>query len=666
MSDANLNHLCARIAIEECVRRGCRTIVVCPGSRSAPLAAAAAAWHASARAAGAAAVDVIVAHDERGAAFLALGSARVTGRAAVVITTSGTAVANLLPAAVEASMDGIPMLLFTADRPPELHGCGANQAVPQAGMLEPVVRSAIDVECPDEPGATPLDSLDAVARAWSCAHGSDGAPGPVHVNWRYREPLAPVAVPWSVAPAVAQRLASWQSSQSPWVVADAPRARRERSAHAERNAAQAHSDARSRTGDRGWDPATHGEVDALCELLANAKRGVVVAGGARSPEDAADLTRIACALQWPVIADITSGLRGSAAPANTVHHADLALCARASGSGQPAADGDALGALRPDAILRIGGRITSKRVQQWIDDAAASGCTLAVAGGGIEPMDPSRRASVLVRTSARSLADRLTGGSIACARSDAIDAWLRADSAVARALAEATDAREPSRSAQLTEPAIARMALREAHRADATVMLSSSMPVRDADMHADRDATPWCIANRGASGIDGIVATAAGACRSRGKPVLLLIGDVAALHDLASWSLLRDLPAPMCMVVVNNDGGGIFRFLPIAEHTAIYSPWFDSPHGLSFEGAARMFSLGYEASAEGLGLAAAIRKSLNGEGANPSFTGRHCARIVEVRVAAERIIPDHRAIQAACARAVRDALAIRTAQGIGR
>ena len=666
MSDANLNHLCARIAIEECVRRGCRTIVVCPGSRSAPLAAAAAGWHGRQRADDAGAVDVIVAHDERGAAFLALGAARVSGSAAVVITTSGTAVANLLPAAVEASMDGIPMLLFTADRPPELHGCGANQAVPQAGMLEPVVRSAIDVACPDEPGATPLDSLDAVARAWSCAHGADGTPGPVHVNWRYREPLAPVAAHWSLAPMVQQRLESWQSSQSPWDVVNALHPRAGRSASPERDAPQACSDARFRDGDRQWSPATRGEVDSLCERLGRAKRGVVVAGGARSPEDAADLMRIARALQWPVIADITSGIRGRAAPANAVHHADLALCARASASAQPTSDGDALGALRPDVILRIGGRITSKRLQQWIDDVVASGCALAAAGDGIEPMDPSRRATMLVRTSARSLADRLNALSVPVSRSDAVDAWLRADSAVAHALAECAGAREGSRSARITEPAIARVALREAHRTNATVMLSSSMPVRDADMHADRDATPWCIANRGASGIDGIVATAAGACRASRKPVLLLIGDVAALHDLASWSLLRDLPAPMCVVVVNNDGGGIFRFLPIAEHTAIYSPWFDSPHGLCFEGAARMFSLGYEPLAEGADLAAAIRRSLHGDGGHPSPSGRHRARIVEVRVPAERIIPDHRELQAACARAVRDALSMGAAQGTGR
>lgn len=637
MSDPNLNHRAARIAVEECVRRGCRTIVVCPGSRSAPLAAAAAVWQGRMPAGSGAAVDVRVAHDERGAAFLALGAARVTGRAAVVITTSGTAVANLLPAAVEASMDGIPMLLFTADRPPELHGCGANQSVPQAGMLAPAVRSAIDVSCPDDPGASPLDALDAVARAWQCAHGAHAiraVAGPVHVNWRFREPLAPVAVPWSLPPSVELRIAQWQASGSEWIP--------------------------DRTGRAGTpDPA----VDALLQRLAGARRGIVVAGGARSPEDAEGLAQLARALRWPVVADITSGLRSGAPLPNVVHHADLALCAGSAGGVQPHATERVPDALRPDMILRVGGKIASKRVQQWMDDAVSGGCALAVAGDGIEPMDPSRRASVRAQVGARALAKRLSEAGEALPASEIAGAWSRADGSVAQALAESEAAADRAGAARIIEPMVARAALREAHGAGAIAMLSSSMPVRDAEMHADRAATPWCIANRGASGIDGIVATAAGACRASRAPVLLLVGDVAALHDLSSWSLLRDLPAPMCVVVVNNDGGGIFRFLPIAEHAAIYSPWFDSPHGLTFEGAAAMFSLAYERVGASCDVAGAVRRALRGDSPCPSPRVSHRARIVEASAICDRIIPDHREIQSACARAVRDALGMRPALG---
>lgn len=633
MSDPNLNHLHSRIAVEECVRRGCRTIVVCPGSRSAPLAVAAAAWRNRLPTAGGDAVDVMVAHDERGAAFLALGAARVTGRAAVVITTSGTAVANLLPAAVEASMDGIPMLLFTADRPPELHGCGANQAVPQRGMLAPVARAALDVPCPDDPSITPLVALDAVASAWERAHGIGGPAGPVHVNWRFREPLAPVQVRWSLAPSVQQPLSEWEKSGQPW------RLREDR-------------------------PSPCDSAD-LCAQLTTARRGLVVAGGTRSPGDAASLARIARALQWPVIADIASGLRSGASPSNTVHHADLALCARAGGD-RARHSHDAVGeALRPDVILRVGGRIASKRVQQWMDDCVAAGCRLAVAGDGAEPMDPSRNASAHARAGLHELAEAMMAHAPSLAPSGVAEAWLTADSAVAAALA-ALDGEGNDGAVHASEPWIARAALREAHHAGAMVMLSSSMPVRDADMHADRACTPWCIANRGASGIDGIVATAAGACRASGQPTLLLIGDVAALHDLSSWSLLRDLPAPMCVTIVNNDGGGIFRFLPIAEHTSIYSPWFDSPHGLTFAGAASMFSLDHVAVSEAAACASAIRRALGGERRVSPGSVRHCASVVEVQASAQRIIPDHRGIQAMCASAVRDALAMRPSQGSGR
>ena len=677
MSDPNLNHLAARIAIEECVRRGCRTLVVCPGSRSAPLAVAAAALRGRIPPGGEHPVDVLVAHDERGAAFLALGAARVTGRAAAVITTSGTAVANLLPAAVEASMDGIPMLLFTADRPPELHGCGANQSVPQDGLLAPVARASLDVQCPNEPGASPLDALEAVAQAWDLAHGhgtggnrSSGsghgsAAGPVHVNWRFREPLAPVAVPWSLSPSVGASLAQWQQSGLPWARVGHGDAYASATHGAARDAHDAGRDASLRVAAAHWPVARDAEIGALAERALASRRGVVVAGGARSPDEVAALARVARALQWPVIADITSGLRGDGSPANVVHHADLVLCAAGAG-GPPSSTHDPVrDALRPDMILRVGGRIASKRVQQWIDDAVMSGCTLAVAGDGIEPMDPSRGASVRVRVGAGPLADCLQAAKGAPG-SDVADAWRRADLSVAQALAGCDPEQGAPADGRITEPMVARAALRAAHGAGAVVMLSSSMPVRDADMHADRVATPWCIANRGASGIDGIVATAAGACRASRKPALLLIGDVAALHDLASWSLLRDLPAPMCVVVVNNDGGGIFRFLPVAEHPAIYSPWFDSPHGLHFEGAAAMFSLAYERVVDGRGFADAMGRWLRRDGSGPHAGARHSARIIEVRAEAGRIMADHREIQARCASAVREALVARPVQGSAR
>jgi 2-succinyl-5-enolpyruvyl-6-hydroxy-3-cyclohexene-1-carboxylate synthase len=383
----------------------------------------------------------------------------------------------------------------------------------------------------------------------------------------------------------------------------------------------------------------------------------VVAGGARSPEDAARLARVAQALPWPVIADITSGLRGGESRPNVVHHADLALCAGHVGSPAAPARDDAISALRPDMILRIGGRISSKRLQQWMDDCVPMGCTLAVAGDGIEPMDPSRRASMRVRVCPGMLADRIASCADSLARSAVADAWMRADAAVAHAL-EAFDAHaEPGGSSAATEPVAARIALREAHEAGAIAMLSSSMPVRDADMHADRGHTPWCIANRGASGIDGIVATAVGACRAARRPALLLIGDVAALHDLSSWAMLRDLPAPMCVVVVNNDGGGIFRFLPIGEHQPVFSPWFDSPHGLDFSGAAGMFSLPYVSVATDGDCAAAVREALREGPASAVSRGRHRARIVEVQSDAARVVPDHRRIQESCAIAVHDALA---------
>lgn len=568
------------------------------------------------------------------------------------------------------------MLLLTADRPYELHGCGANQTVPQAAMMAPVARLTVDVPCPEDSPDAPLHALDAVAAAWDAAHGVGGTagPGPAHVNWRFREPLAPTPAPYELRPDAATRLSEWETSGCPWSAAQSGIS----TSAAPRGAADGVAAVRS------------GTLADLNGILSSATRAVIVAGGARSPHDAACLARIVCSLGWPVLCDITSGLRGHGAHAHVVHHADLVLC----GCDHRHVDD----ALRPDAILRIGGRITSKRLQQWMDRVTGVGCPLAVVGDGVDPMDPSRRATVTVHASAEDLAVHLGAMSGALLHSAVCDAWVRADAAVADALAQLDVARPheggggqmphpprethppqephpPRETHPPREPVVARVALREAQRAGAIAMLSSSMPVREADMHADRASTPWCIANRGASGIDGIVATAAGACAASGRPTLLLIGDVAALHDLSSWSLLRELPVPLCMVIVNNSGGGIFRFLPIAGHMSAYSPWFDSPHNVSFCCAAEAFGVRHIAVHSESALADAVREVLV-EGATadympPDSTRQHAVRVhpahvIEVRTLADRLVPDHRAVQAACASAVAESLAAGVARGGAR
>lgn len=613
-ADANINLCAARAAIVDCVRRGCTTIIVCPGSRSAPLAVAAASCRGMNAGHGAGCVDVVVAHDERGAAFMALGAARATGRAAVVITTSGTAVANLLPAAVEASMDGVPMLLFTADRPPELHGCGANQSIPQAGIFGTFPRLSIDMPCPDEQ-RDPRVALDAAAEAWAAAHGTP--PGPVHVNWRFREPLAPTPAPLELAAGASEELLSWDASGQPWQARITP-------------ACPHHAD--------------EVPLGQLQQALSQAARGVVVVGGARDPGESDALAEAVRRIGWPALADITSGLRQRDCPP-AIHHADLALCAQGTQPGGSGTEAAAARALAPDVILRLGGRIASKRIQQWIDASAARGARLVVAGDGPEPMDPAREAHATVRIGAGAIVRGLADRRVHTGPSAADGAWRAADMAAARALARS----ESSAPGRPTEPMVARIALREAARARAIAMLSSSMPVRDAEMHADRDGVPWCIANRGASGIDGIIATAAGACRASGRPALALVGDVAALHDLSSWLLLRDLPAPLCLVIVHNDGGAIFRFLPIASHAAVFSPWFDAPHGIRFGHAAHLFGIAHCQPESQGALGAAVRAALS--------CGEPRCTVVEVACDPGNVVADHRSIQDACTAEVCAALA---------
>ena len=568
------NRLWASLIVEELVRNGVDFFCVAPGSRSTPLVAALA-ENPKARS--------LVHFDERGTAFAALGYVRATGRPAAWITTSGTAVANGLPAIVEASVDGVPMILLTADRPPELRQTGANQTIDQPDIFGDFVRWRFDLPAPDS-GVDPTMVLTTVDQAAYRARRSPR--GPVHLNLMFREPFLPdTEETWDEDASIP---ASWRESGEPY------------------------------TQYAATEPAVdRGEVAALWEVLRPAKRGLVVAGRLASRKQGEAAARLAQILGWPLLPDIGSQARLGAESETLVPYYDAVL------SSDAFADGPG-----PDAVIQVGGRALSKRLEQFV--ARSRPDPYVVVRDNPFRLDPGHRVTHSVESEVVGFCAALV--EISEKRPSEGDAswtagWLKASEDIGRRLEEIL-----SRGSVLSEPFVARAVSRHVPE-DHGLVVASSMPVRDLDTFAAPDGPPVPVAaNRGASGIDGTVATAAGFARGLGHPVTLLIGDLALLHDLNSLALLRE--TPVVVVVLNNDGGGIFNFLPVSAQKAFFEPYFGTPQGVGFEAAAKMFGLGYEQPRTGEEVLEAYRAACSGGGSS----------IIEVRTDRGENVKLHRGL----------------------
>ena len=525
------NRLWADLLVEELLRCGVDFFCVAPGSRSTPLVAALA---ANPRA------ESLVHFDERGTAFAALGYARATGRPAAWITTSGTAVANGLPAVVEAATDGVPMVLLTADRPPELRETGANQTVVQPDIFGGYVRWSFDLPAPD----LALDPAMVLTTVDQAVYRARRAPsGPVHLNPMFREPFLPdPEEPEDELPLPAR----WRESAEPY------------------------------TRYAVTEPAVDaGEIEHLWEILRGVERGLVVAGRLRSRKQGEAVLRLSEALGWPVLPDVSSQVRLGASSANLVPFYDALLA------------GEAFGEARlPEAVVHVGGRALSKRLERFL--AASRPDPYVVVRDNPFRLDPGHRVTHSIEADVVSLSAALAAKAEERPLAGAwTDGWREASERADEALDRAFEETE-----RLNEPLVARLVSREIPDGHG-ICVASSMPIRDLDTFASASGAPAPVAaNRGASGIDGTVATAAGLARGSGRPLTLLIGDLALLHDLNSLAMLRDLP--VVVVVLNNDGGAIFSFLPVSGHKAFFEPYFGTPQGVSFEPAAKMFGLDYE------------------------------------------------------------------------
>ncbi|MCO5199227.1 MAG: 2-succinyl-5-enolpyruvyl-6-hydroxy-3-cyclohexene-1-carboxylic-acid synthase [Anaerolineae bacterium] len=572
MDTGLLNTVWGRLIVEELVRNGVTYFVVSPGSRSTPLTAAVA---------GNPTAHAIIATDERGAAFHALGYARATGNAAALICTSGTAAANYLPAIIEADADRLPLLVLSADRPPELRDSGANQTIVQPGMFANYVRQQVDMPCPDV-AIAPAFVLTTIDQAVYAARRQPA--GPVHLNCMFRKPLDPVDR--APDPAYVAGIASWQAGRVPYTT-------------------YAHT----------VTAPSPGVLQALAGELNGIKRGVLVIGRIDTPPERADVAQLARKLNWPVFADITSGLRLGAELPNLIAYYDQILL------------GDAP---QPDAVVHIGGQLVSSRYQQWVERVRPRQHILIAPHP--DRHDPGHTVTVRYEAALHTLATSLTPHLSPSAATEWLEHWLDVNHRVNAIL----DTIQSEIGNPISEIAVAR-SLSRLLSAESALWLGSSMPIRDMDMFAAADGAAVPVAaNRGASGIDGTLAAATGFAAGLDRPVTLLCGDLTFLHDLSSLTLLRHLSQPLIIIVINNQGGGIFHFLPIADNDAVFEPYFGTPHPYTFSHLAAAFDLDYHAPVTIAGFEEAYRSA--------ETTRRHT--LIEVRTERTINVSQHRALAA--------------------
>jgi len=528
----NVNCLWGEIVAGTLARHGVRHAVIAPGSRSGPLV-----WGLT-RQSDIAAISVL---DERSAAFYALGLARASGRPVALLCTSGTAAANFLPAIIEASLSGVPLLVLTADRPPELRDCHAGQAIDQVKLYGHYPRWQHEVALPENRAELLRYLRQTIVHAGERAQSP--WPGPVHLNFPFREPLAPVPQSGFVAPA-----------------------------HVDVEEILGEADARQEK-----IPASPAGVSVAARAVLRAPGGVIIAGPAQ-PADRAQYVKQAAAWArrrgWPILADALSPLRHARElSGQVIGHYDLIL--RSSKH---------LANLAPEAVIQLGPLPTSKVLRGWLGQLHAP---VLMAHDGPDNVDPLHRPAHYFRGSLAQLsawdAKPPTPDKVYGAR------WKKLEVAATESLAKKFGAMD-----LLFEGKAAWLLSRKLPEGT-PVFAASSMPVRDGEFFWEAGRGQHFYFNRGANGIDGTVSTALGIAHATGKPAVLYTGDLALLHDQNGLLAARELPsgASLTIVCVNNDGGGIFEHLPMAKFDPPFERFFATPQNKDFKKFAAFHNLDY-------------------------------------------------------------------------
>jgi 2-succinyl-5-enolpyruvyl-6-hydroxy-3-cyclohexene-1-carboxylate synthase len=580
--------------VEELGRSGVRDVVVCPGSRSAPLALALGADPS---------IRTWLHLDERAAGFFALGLARASRRPVAILATSGTAVVNIHPAVVEACEGRVPLVVLTADRPPELRDRGAPQAIDQDHLFGRHAKWYVELAVPEDDPRLEAHLRGVVGRAVAVA--AEAPAGAVQLNLPFREPLIPTGdlrpVPW-VAPAALHGTVASAASAGP--------------AAAVRLVA-------------GVRIPSEADLSALAARIGATDRGLIVCGPIDRLGFAPAVARLAAATGFPILADGLANVRcGPHDRTHVVARHDTVL-----------RSGRFCAAHGPDVVVRFGGTPTSKALWTWLGELDAD--QVVVDDGGWN--EPTIRPATIVHADPVHLADALAWRLPEHGSAVWLEEWLAADRAADGALrAWLAGLGEPFEAAVIPETAAA--------LPDGAVLyIGNSMPVRDLDAYLPGGSTAIrCLGNRGANGIDGVVSAALGAAAAEDGSVVLIVGDVSFLHDLNALIAARLNRLSATIVLVNNDGGGIFSFLPQAETDRVevglpehFEALFGTPHGIDV--GPIVMALGGEHRRIGAGeLTGAVAESL----------GRPGVRVLELRMDRTRNVVLHRAAIAAAVTAI--------------
>ncbi len=587
LDSGRANLTVASAFVDALAGNGVHHAVVCPGSRSTPLAITLAA-HPNVR--------VWVHIDERAAAFFALGMARQLGQPVAMLSTSGTAAANFFPAIVEAHLSRVPLIALTADRPPELRDWGAAQTIDQLRIYGEHVKWFADMPVPAADAALSRHARATAARAAQTARSEPA--GPVHLNFPFREPLLPPNLKPS-----AQFATLFE---------------------------YAHGPEPTMTMEPSLLHPDEGVIAGLADQVATEPLGIVVCGPGEARGLASAVTAFGTASGYPILADSLSGLRfGSHDRSHVIDGYDPLL-----------RDQETADALRPEIVIRTGAIPTSKPLQQFL--AARSEVPQIVIDPGM-PRDPTHVARHYIHANAAvtlaAVAKKLAS-TVLPANPDWLRAWRQVDCTTRNAIDQSL-----ARDEELFEGRVA-AEVAAVLPEDATLVVGNSMPIRDIDAFVHGDLRQLrIVSNRGANGIDGVVSTALGAAAVSNGSVVLLIGDLSFVHDLNGMLAAKLFELNATVVVVNNNGGGIFSFLPQAEQLEghLFESLFGTPTGLDIGLVAPLFGASYARPHTWPAFRRDLCTSMQQRGLS----------IVEIVTNRDRNVHQHRAVWAAVADALR-------------